>query len=269
MMPRNLLYVRHGQSVRNLAGKKAYENGDTSLLEEIINRPSSVAQLTPEGMRQAVITGEWIRSQGLTFDRCYTSSFNRAKQTAALLDIPGAEWFIENRIRERSSGVMEDMRPEERRKYLEGIRNRAHLLDLFNFRPDRGESFADVAEGRWYSFFGTLDRECGDKNVIVVNHGDNMWATMYAHERWTPEDFSEKRGGVDAVGAIPNCTVLHYTRINPETQEELKNIGWMRKCCPWQDPTPSPWRQLKRLSYSSKDLLAQVEQSVERVSRVS
>ncbi len=263
MMPKNLIYVRHGQSERNLAGKKAFE-GDMSLFEEIINRPSSIALLTPEGERQATITGEWLRKQDFNIGRWYTSSYNRAKQTAGLLGLPGAQWFINNNIRERSGGVMEEMTPDERRNYLASLRNKVHLYDLFNFRPDRGESFADVAELRWPRFLGTLDRECGHMDaVIVVNHGDNMWAAQSVHERWTPEDFVENRGGEAAYGKIPNCMVLHYTRINPATGDEVKYLGWVRSCCPWKSEEPTAWRKIVRKRYTSAELLAQAQRSKE------
>lgn len=263
MLPLNLVYVRHGQSERNLAGKHAYEGNDTTLFEQIVNRPSSTAFLTPEGERQGVLTGKWLESQGFSFGRCYTSSFNRAKQTAGLLGLRGALWYIENNIRERSGGIMEEMNPEQRRVYLDSLRNRAHELDLFNFRPDRGESFADVTI-RWKLFLDTLHRECSQMDVVVVNHGDNMWVARSIHERWTPEMFVLERGEY-AHSKIPNCMVLHYTRINPETGDEAPYPQWYRTCTPWKDPTPSPWQPVIRKKYSSEEMIAQVAEAKSRL----
>lgn len=257
MLPRNLVYVRHGQSERNLAGKNAYQHNDLTLFEEIINHPSSLAFLTPEGERQAMVAGQWLREQGFDFGRYYTSSYNRAKQTAGLLDLPDAIWYIENNIRERSGGCMEDMLPHERREYLNGVRNRAHELDLFNFRPDRGESFADVTI-RWRLFLDTLHRECIKMDVIVVNHGDNMWVARSIHERWTPEMFVDRRGDGGAPGKIPNCMVLHYTRINPNNGDEVAYPKWVRTFCPWKEDKPSAWQSIHRGRYTSEALLAQV-----------
>jgi len=261
MLPKHLIYVRHGQSERNQAGKLAYEKGDMTLFEEVINRPSSQAVLTPLGETQAQASGEWLRAQGFRFERWYTSSYNRAKQTAGLLRLPEAQWFIENNIRERSGGVLEDMSVSERKEYLSKIRNRAPELDLFNFKPERGESYADVTI-RLRLFLDTVHRECGDMEaVIVVNHGDNMWVARSLHERWTPEQFVEIRGH-NGAGKIPNGMILHYTRINPETGEEMKYVGWVRTCCPWKNPEPTPWQPIIRRRYSSDELLSQVAASV-------
>lgn len=261
-MPENLVYVRHGQSLRNLAGKMAFANNDLSLFDEVINRPSSVAPLSSEGVDQAIKTGTWLRHElGFTFDAKVTSTFNRAKQTAGLFGLDeGCRWYIENGIRERSAGVMEDMTPAQRQTYLLSMRSRGHLFDPFNFRPDRGESYADVAI-RKHAYFGTLSRS-RKKNVLVTNHGDNMWVLRYLQERWTPEEFVEKRG--DGHGKIPNCMVLHYTRIDPASGEITPHLNWMRTCCPWRDPVPTPWQRVIRKSYTSADLLAQVEASLER-----
>ena len=269
MLPKNLIYLRHGQSERNLAGKKAYEENDDSLFEQIINKPSSLAPLTRWGIEQAVKTGEWLRAHDIEFGRHYTSSHVRAKQTAGLLDLPGSVWYVNNNIRERSGGVMEDMTPAQRAEYLGKLRNRAHLLDLFNFRPDRGESYADIADIRWQIFLGTLHRECKDMQaVLVVNHGDNIWAARSVHERWTPQDFESNRGA-EAHGKIPNCMLLHYTRVNPDTGEEMSYLGWYRTCCPWRDPVPTNWQPIVRRRYTSADLLLQVEDAQAKIKRAS
>jgi broad specificity phosphatase PhoE len=268
-MPRNLVYVRHGQSVRNYAGKIAYETGDMALFEEVINKPSSVAPLTKLGCDQAIKTGQWLRAQGFKFRRRYTSSFNRAKETAALLGLDD-HWYIDNNIRERSGGVMEDMTPPQRQAYLEGIRNQGHVFDPFNFRPDRGESYADVDMRKTF-FFGTLHRECNEDDVLCVNHGDNMWVVDYKIRRWTTEQFVAKRG--NGHGKIPNCMVVHYTRIDPDNPdgEPSKHLDWVRMCCPWEDPIPGAWERIERPRFSSEDLLAQVAASMEhcQVRRVS
>jgi broad specificity phosphatase PhoE len=98
MLPKNLVYVRHGQSLRNLAGKRAFE-GDMSLFEQIITKPTMHAPLTPKGEDQARITGRWLEEQGFKFERFYVSSYVRAMQTASLLDLTGARWYVENNIR--------------------------------------------------------------------------------------------------------------------------------------------------------------------------
>ena len=74
-LPIDFIIIRHGQSEANTQQKEPRdEGGDNS------------TQLTREGIEQAKATGDWLRSIGLTgFDRYYTSSYMRARQTAALL----------------------------------------------------------------------------------------------------------------------------------------------------------------------------------------
>jgi NAD+ kinase len=261
-MPKNLVIVRHGQSQRNLAGQHAWERGDLSLFSDIITRPSSLSPLTPLGKEEAACAGKWLKmdmeeSSFLRegFARHYVSSFIRARQTAGLLDLPDAQWYVDNNIRERNSGIMEDMTPAQRAKYLEGVGNRGHILDPFNFRPLNGESFADVTI-RLQFFFGTLHRECSKGNVLVVNHGDVMWALRFLLERWTPEDFNKVR--MDKSQSIPNCLIVHYTRVDPYTRKETEHLNWVRTICPWEALSPTPWRTITRRRYTSVELLQQV-----------
>ncbi len=260
MLPKNLVVVRHGQSERNAAVKAAHEE-NPALLADIINFPSALAGLTGLGRSQAIATGEWLRVQPFAFSHWYVSSFVRAKETAGLLDLPGAKWFVENRIRERATGVMEDMTPKERSEYLDGIKNRGHILDPYNFTPDGGESFADVEE-RMRGFFDTLHRVGPETDVCVVNHGHSMRAIDAIIHHMTPEDFSTIHH--ERNGKIKNCTVVHYTRIDPKTAEVMPYVGWMRTCTPWMNQTYSPWMSIERRTYSSQELLHQVEEARKR-----
>jgi broad specificity phosphatase PhoE len=266
MLPRNVVYTRHGESTRNRAGREAYENGNLAGFEEIVNKPSSMAPLSePTGVEQARITGGWFLTQPFNFRRFYVSTMLRAQQTAGLINPPGADWRVENNLRERSAGVMEDMMPDERRTYLEQILSRGHVIDPYNFRPKNGESYADVFIRRQL-FMGTLHRMPDDSDVLIVDHGDCMWVSRGIHERWTPEDFMREReagNGVD--NKISNCMVLHYTRVNPDTGEESEYPEWVRTCTPWQDPVPSPWRKIVRRTYTSAELLVNVQRALDRI----
>lgn len=259
MLPKTLRLIRHGESQRNLAGYHAW-HGNTNLFEEVITRPSSLAPLTDEGVRQAIETGKWLKKEKITFDRLYVSSMNRAKQTAGLLDIPGAQWFIENRIRERSAGVLEDMLPEDREKYHDSIVSAGHMWDPYNFRPDRGESFGDL-EVRLRGFFDTLHRSHAD-TVGVVSHGHVMKILEAIIYHMTPEEFTATHGG--GVERILNGMMIEYTRIDPATNAELLYLGWMRFCTPWKDPHWSPWKEITRKTYSSTELLQQIADCRER-----
>lgn len=254
MFPRNLVIIRHGQSERNAAVKAAYEN-NPALLADIVNFPSALAGLTDLGRQQATKTGQWLQQQSFNFSRWYVSSYVRAKETAAFLRLPGAEWFIENRIRERVTGIMEDMTPIERQRYLKGIKNRHHILDPYNFKPEGGESFAEVEE-RMRGFFDTLHRVGTEADVCIVNHGHTMRAIDAIIHHMTPEDFALIHN--ERNERIKNCTVIHYTRIDPKGGVMKKYIGWVRTCTPWEDQNFSPWEVVERKTYSAEELLEQV-----------
>ncbi len=257
-LPINLVYIRHGESERNAAHRRAKLTGDQGAFGELLTRPTARARLTPEGRRQVEVTGKWIREDlGLTFSQMITSRHDRAIETATLLDLPNAEWSIKNRIRERSNGVMEGMNFEERAAYLENLKIKYHTLDPFNFRPDDGDSFAD-AEERLRGFLYTLGRDYSDDNVVVVGHGDNMWVARYIHEHMQTHELIALRG-VDPGSIIPNCAVLHYTRVNPHNGVIQRKYGWTRLCCPWKDPDPGEWKPIVRRRYSTEDLRAMLE----------
>src|SRR6185436_2831339 len=95
-MPIDLVLVRHGQSEGN-AAKRRSEAGDHSAFTEAFkNRHSSSFRLTKLGREQAHLAGKWLRAEfydrGIAFDRCITSEYLRAVETAALLELPDAEW---------------------------------------------------------------------------------------------------------------------------------------------------------------------------------
>jgi phosphohistidine phosphatase SixA len=62
--------------------------------------------LTDKGIKQAKVTGEWIRENiGDQFDRYYTSEYVRAMETGAHLGLPNAKWYTEIVLRERDKGT--------------------------------------------------------------------------------------------------------------------------------------------------------------------
>ena len=102
--PSDLILIRHGQSEGNYAkemdsvyGTKEYSH----LLQQ--EKPSSYEyRLTPTGIAQARATGIWIRKHiSPTFDFYFVSDLLRAKETAAHLEFPDAQWDTETSIREQ------------------------------------------------------------------------------------------------------------------------------------------------------------------------
>jgi broad specificity phosphatase PhoE len=102
----------------------------------------------------------------------------------------------------------------------------------------------------------TLHRECSDKRVILVCHGEVMWAFRILLERMSQEKYRELHASKDPKDMIFNCQILHYTRRNPETHDLAKHSNWMRTITPTTNPVEvGGWHEIKRPVYTNEELL--------------
>lgn len=220
MMPANLYIVRHGESIGNLAKRKS-EQGDNSLLERLHGTHTAQWPLSKKGIEQAKKTGEFLNElcnrERMSFDRMYVSSYARALQTAAGLDLIRAEWRVDTRITERDWGDLDSMTEDERNeKFGESLNIRK--VEPFFWAPPNGRSFLDLVI-RIRDFIDSLHRSEAT-NVIVVCHGEVMKAFRIILQQLTPMEYAEMEFSKDLLKRIHNCQVDHYTRRNPRT---LKN----------------------------------------------
>lgn len=265
MAPRlaELILVRHGQSEGNVARARSVSGDHSYYSGEFMRRHSSLWRLTDKGQQQARVAGEWIRNNcindGKQFERYYTSEYLRAMETAALLSIPNSVWYGDMCLRERDWGMMDLLSQEERYlRFQTELSNRE--LCRFVWSPPGGESLADVCQ-RVDQFLNMLHRECGNKRVVLVCHGELMWAFRTRLERLSQSEYnrmSDVKGSV--MDHIHHCHILHYSRVNPEDPSNLMPyFAWMRSVCPWDlNRSPNVWTKIKRKVYSSEDLLAEV-----------
>jgi NAD+ kinase len=137
-MPLDLVLVRHGESEGNVARKFSEGGDDTIFTEEFCNRHNSRLRLTDRGREQARAASLWLHAHvGERFDRYLVSGFLRAMETAALLNLPDAQWYQDFYLRERDSGLFDIMSEEEKRtKYPEVFRQ--YHLDPFYWTPPNG-----------------------------------------------------------------------------------------------------------------------------------
>ena len=255
----DLVLIRHGESEGNVARKRSL-GGDHSLFSgEFKHRHSARWRLTDRGREQAIAAGEWLQRENLVeFDRYYVSEYLRAMETAGRLNLPNAKWYAEMLIRERDWGQMDLMSEEERvTKFLDELQRRD--LDPFYYAPPGGESLAAVAQ-RADRLMAALHRECGDKKVIVVCHGEVMWAMRTRLERMSLDTFRDLQGSGRMVDQIHNGHILHYTRRNPQTGDMAPFFSWVRSICPWDKKlSPKGWMEIKRPVYDNDLLLATAE----------
>lgn len=250
--------MRHGESEGNLARRYSEKGDNTIFVEEFINRYSAEWRLTDLGIWQSQKAGGWIRENiGNCFDRYYSSDYARARETAAHLQLPDAEWCVEVYLRERSLGKMDAVPLGGSEKYTEEYLQK-EAIGNFYWQPPSGITIADLCM-RLEDIFDTLHRECNDKNVIIVCHGEVMWAFRIRLERLLPEEYLVLDESENPFDRIHNCQVIHYTRRDPVTGRLSPYLDWMRSVCPTDlSLSDSGWRKIIRKKYTNEELLEQV-----------
>lgn len=269
-MPNNLVLVRHGQSEANVL-QSASKAGDESLFtDEMMNYPDRSWRLTAKGVEQAQASGEWIvKNISEYFDRYIVSPFIRTRETAAHLSLPDASWEENRVVRERSWGEIDSMsRQAFERSYPVNARYKSK--DPIYWAPPAGESIASLAENRVRNLLNTLHRENSGDDVIVVTHGEFSWAMRMVLERWSDEEFL--KNDKDPYHKIHNCSVIHYTRINPETGVEAKKLSWVRRAYPVIDKFSgkshmelTDWHYFDRKRLTNEELLVVAEAQSRRL----
>ncbi len=255
-MPNELVIVRHGHSEGNLVIGKSKKGDHTLLTQDVRETPGHRWRLTSKGREQAAETGQWIAANFPDgFDRYYASPFVRTRETAALLNLTNAEWRLDQRLRERDWGEINSMPREE---HAEQYPQNALIqrIDALYWRPPAGESIADVRL-RVRNFFDTLHRECGGQRVLVVTHGEFMSAARasleyLSDEEWAMRDSNDKY-------KLHNTHVLHYSRVDRQTDQQGKYVSWLRSLCVHKD-IDSGWQSISRHRFSNQNLLDQVGQ---------
>lgn len=260
-MPRNLVLVRHGQSEANIMIEASKQGDHSYYFEDAMTVPDRSWRLSSFGVEQAQTAGAWVKDNIPTFDRHIVSPYVRTCETAAHLNIYNASWEENRVIRERSWGEITSIpRDVFREKYA--LNANFKKVDPLYWAPPGGESIANVAENRVRNVLGTLHRENSDENVLMVTHGEFIWATRLVLERWSDEDFLEHDKDPDY--KIHNCTVIHYSKVNPETYEEMNKLRWVRRGYPVQENgvwtmKMHDWEEFDRPYSTNEQLLKKAE----------
>ena len=257
-MPRNLYLLRHGQSEGNLVRRQFESTGDNSLYsEDFLNIHESQYNLTPEGVRQAKLAGNWLKENGLTyFNRKLVSNNTRAMQTAAHLNLHGADWMIDFNLRERDGGLFNAISPEQRDlDYID--QQKFYDTQSFFYRPPQGESVADVAQ-RVKIVLDTLARECDGKDVLIVCHGHVMRTFRIVLERMRLSQINDYLSTKEDWARVPNCAIVQYTRQNPWNSQQVlaDHFDWVRIIRPaGGGELADRFTEIRRKKFSNQGLL--------------
>ncbi|GIM96886.1 histidine phosphatase family protein [Paractinoplanes toevensis] len=167
-----LILVRHGQSLANVAFPAADEHG---LLEAEVTGRDAEVPLTEVGEQQAAAVGAWLAE--LPAEQIpqvvITSPYRRARETwriaadASGLDLP--EPTTDGRLVDRLLGDLEMLTRAAIAQRFPDEAGRRSEAGEYRYAPPSGESFADV-EARLASFVTDLNRDQAGRRVVVVAH---------------------------------------------------------------------------------------------------
>ncbi|WP_081844775.1 histidine phosphatase family protein [Cellulomonas sp. URHE0023] len=188
---RELILVRHGESVGNIAATEAERAGREEL--ELETRDADTP-LSPLGERQATAFGSWLRDHDADGpDVVWCSPYLRAVHTATIaLREAGSELALrpDERLRDRELGILDRLTTAgvDARYPSESVRRR--LLGKFYYRPPGGESWADLVL-RVRAFLSDLDRAQDGPRVLVVAHDAVIMSIRYVCEALSERDVLE------------------------------------------------------------------------------
>lgn len=263
MLPIDIILERHGQSEGNKAQRASEEGDNRFFTPEFRDKHSRVFRLTDLGIRQAVAAGSWLRTNApMPLDRFYVSDYIRAKETAAYLNLPGAQWRDEIGLRERDLALMDNC-PEEEKKHLFELEQEQYKKDpFFSYPAGGGESFAALILRIKTDFISHIARECSDKRIIVVCHGHVMRAIQFLFEKLGHDDFLRLDSSERHEDRIRNCQIIWYTRRDPDTGAEGTKLVAVRSVCPLVCPSNTiedhGWRRISHRKHTNSELLEEV-----------
>jgi broad specificity phosphatase PhoE len=234
-MPRNIIFIRHGESEANLIHKSERNGYLHESHDAIYARHDWEQRLSEKGIEQAKAAGAWLVKNNLTtnsFDRCYVSTYQRAIETALYVGDDSTLWHIDDRFRERNWSEF-GATPLKERKERFPYAHDSMETNAFYANMNGGESLSDV-QMRIRDGIGTFHRDLEGKNVLVVAHGEVMTVARYLIERMLPEEIVE--ADKDEFQQMKNCTILHYSRVNPNNTFDVSDhIAWMRMVYPYDE----------------------------------
>jgi broad specificity phosphatase PhoE len=258
-LPETYTLIRHGFSEANAVQKQLKDSTLSELPEEFFDRHDSNMRLHSLGVVQAIAAGNWLRANGQTFDRFYTSPHTRTQETAYNLHLDG-DWRLEDRFRERDYGEVHSVSRELTSPITEASAH-SRKMNPWYWKPLGGESLATGVRLRVESMMNSLYRKESLKHVVVVTHGELITTSRFVIERMNPEQWLEQDN--DPAYKVQNCMIVQYSRINPNDPTDVrKHFKWRRGICPWDETLSwngGEWERFDVAKRSDADLKASFE----------
>jgi broad specificity phosphatase PhoE len=206
-----LILVRHGESIGNVAREEAEAGGALSISMPM--RDADVP-LSDTGVEQAQALGRWLAADPSRMpDAAWSSPYLRARQTAqtALAELAGAPRLRQDeRIRDRELGVLDLLTKRGVTTGFPEEAQRRRWLGKFYYRPPGGESWADLVL-RIRAFLADLERT-GHGRQLIVSHDAVILLFRYVCEQLDEESVFE----IARSGSVTNASVSRLVRADGE-----------------------------------------------------
>ena len=205
--PQELVLVRHGESVGNLADTEA-RDADAERLD--LSARDADVELSPNGHDQARTLGRWLA--GLPADQrpdlVLSSPYRRAADSARVASSGlGLDVTLDERLRERDLGLFDGFTGKGiRARWPEEAERRSHV-GKFYYQPPSGESWADVVL-RVRSLLADLREGYDGARVWSFTHQAVIMSFRYALEGLGEAELLE----IDRTTRISNASVTRFVR---------------------------------------------------------
>ena len=258
-LPIDLVIVRNGlcQGTVALHHRKETQPRGTAKLPPV---HASKWRLTSLGKSQAKSVGDWIKTVfKKPFDAYLTGEYVRSLETAYCLGLPDARWIPSLYLRPRDFGVFSDFgRQFNESEFRQCMAERAR--DSFYWTPPNGESIAHLTLRTARIIHWIRSHVPSDGAAIIVTHKDVMETLRIRIERISQMAYPEQIASPPSHIALHHCSVLQYTRRNPETGEVAPRYRWMRVSTPWlgKKYLPDQWEEVYPRMWTNDDIMAEV-----------
>jgi broad specificity phosphatase PhoE len=203
-----LILVRHGESIGNVAREEAESSGALSIAMPMRDADVPLSEL---GIEQARALGRWLAEDpGRRPDAVWSSPYLRARQTAQvalaeLADPPAPRQ--DERIRDRELGVLDLLTRRGVGAQFPAEASRRSWLGKFYYRPPGGESWVDLVL-RIRAFLSDLER--GHGRQLIISHDAVILLFRYVCEQLDEDSVFD----IARSGSVTNASVSRLVRRN-------------------------------------------------------
>lgn len=204
-MIKNIIIVRHGETLRNFLQKDSYAIDDKELLKQM--PPTHLLELNEAGIEQAKRVVKHIKELNIKYDSVIHSGMIRSRETLDIikdgLNLKDIKTHQVTLIRERIGGYGYFLTKDELNSYYPYLQENFALNGQFHGIPPGGESLIEVCDRLSIFLNNFFDGHYGE-NILVVSHGFAMRGFKFLLEEIPIED-------VEKIPKFGNCDFLHYS----------------------------------------------------------